>query len=62
MPLQAIQVIPPPEHPGSIAPNQVWASLNAQQQQQIRQTLITIIQQSLTPLTISAVEDLSNES
>lgn len=51
---QPIHTIPPPECPGSIAPHQVWTHLSVQQQQQIRQTLIAIIQQSLTQLNMNS--------
>lgn len=53
MSTQPIKAIPPPEHSGLIAPCQVWAHLNVNQQQQICQTLITTVNQLLTTIDIT---------
>lgn len=63
MPAQPIKAIPPPEHPDPISPRQVWTHLDANQQQQICQTLITIINQLLTTIDItSTLEEMTNEN
>jgi hypothetical protein len=54
--------IPLPDSPSVIAPHQVWIHLSIQQQQQIRQALITIVQQSLMQLNInSTIGDSTDE-
>ena len=58
-----IKAIPPPEPVDSIAPHQVWVHLDANQQKQLCQTLVTIIKQLLTTMNIvPTFEEISDDN
>lgn len=62
MPTQPLKAIPPLEPNSVIDPHQVWSHLSPRQQHQIRQELITVIQQILPLLDRhSTLEEPSND-